>query len=851
MTPWHRNEYLLKGVFLGLWVFFALQVPPDRAAAWTQIKWVMGWLGFGLLLGLLAGIALQFARGVRPWHNWLAFPLLVLLESPTFIYGGIVLGLAGGVLSGREFAEPWASQIAGWFGLTFDQIKHLQSKEGESAKPGDWLSGCTLAGLVVGFALYRLRQAGDRSYRFMAGMIIIAVTTYAAGQYASRVPTLDTDDARINFGLYLLMGLPFFYLLAFSGDADESEAEITALCAVLGAGLSLLLSNISTFTSVSYILPLALYFTYATWVLPGLRVFKHTLRGYSYMSTGRLRTAVGFFRKALELDPQNQLARRGLLALHNSLSLPTLQRDPDLVEVLDFTLCLDRASALLLNPNRAPTADERGEAGRFLDLVEQKKPVLQARVDYLRSVSLTHAKDYDAAAGTLRRLLDPETPYQGTISRKNVLFPAWDLSLRLHPEVVKRIGWKELDRPGRRVEAIGAVERQLKTDPNDPAALELKTVLYSQLTEPEFVSAAANGSPADFNYEYVEQLGLALVDNVDPDQSERGMGYLRVAGRGLIDRAPGIFTKLAEVAEKLGDRDTARAYREQVKRVAVHAGPANLAKDQKEFYFAALRRLADEAEARGDFETAIDELRDYLKAGGRGELETYRKLADLYGKKGDPMAVVNGVMMVETGLTYNSTDADFLRKRDTFYYSVDPAKLATVKDAVVKWFNVEYCYRKSMSLLNAKGEDLELLDWATHLARLAKVMKPESNSVRLVEARCLLRRGERDAGLSILEDIRESEKGSGEDNEAWFAATKILGQLYLEELNRPDLAVKAYGDYREYGKSGADTLYQLGRAYEAMGDTKNAARFFEAVTAYEEHPLYWDAKEAVKRVKGT
>jgi len=32
-------------------------------------------------------------------------------------------------------------------------------------------------------------------------------------------------------------------------------------------------------------------------------------------------------------------------------------------------------------------------------------------------------------------------------------------------------------------------------------------VLYSQLTEPEFVSAAANGPPADFNYEYVEQLG--------------------------------------------------------------------------------------------------------------------------------------------------------------------------------------------------------------------------------------------------------------------------------------------------------------------------------------------------------
>ena len=26
MTTWHRNEYILKGLFLGLWTFVALQV---------------------------------------------------------------------------------------------------------------------------------------------------------------------------------------------------------------------------------------------------------------------------------------------------------------------------------------------------------------------------------------------------------------------------------------------------------------------------------------------------------------------------------------------------------------------------------------------------------------------------------------------------------------------------------------------------------------------------------------------------------------------------------------------------------------------------------------------------------
>ena len=78
--------------------------------------------------------------------------------------------------------------------------------------------------------------------------------------------------------------------------------------------------------------------------------------------------------------------------------------------------------------------------------------------------------------------------------------------------------------------------------------------------------------------------------------------------------------------------------------------------------------------------------------------------------------------------------------------------------------------------------------------------------------------------------------------------TKILGDLYLDELNRPDLAVRAYSDYKEYGKSGADTLFKLGRAYEAMGDVANAAKFYNAVTAYEEHPRFWDAKEALRRL---
>src|SRR6185437_3527599 len=655
MTSWHRNEYILKGLFLGLWTFVALQVAVDPNAVQVDLPWVLGWVGAGLAIGLILGTLLQLRRGVMPWENWKAFPLLVLLESPTFIYCGIVLGLAAGVISGSEFSRGWATPIAGWFGLTFDDIKHATSaafpddNPRKGNMPGDWLLFCTAGGALLGFGLYRLRQFDDPKWRFTAGLVVAALFVYLGGEYASLIPGLsgaEGETARFNLGVYILLGLPFFYMLTFCGEAEESEAEIMAFCASLGIALALM--NVSgrliSAQAIPFLLPVTIYFAYATRILPGLRVFKHVLRGYSYLNLGRLREAIYFFRRALELDPNSVLAQQGMLALHNNLSLARIENDPALVEILDFGICLDRAEAFLI-AGQAPTATHRAEAERFLNLVERNKPVYQARVDYLRSVAQTHAKEYDAAAHTLSTLLSPETPNYNAKVRQAVLYPAWNLALFLSGEIEKRVGWKELDKPGRRIEAIAAVERHTAANPQDTEAKELKALLYSQLQESEFVSAAINGPPRYFNFEYVEQLGLALVDDADPERRDRGMAYLRMAGRGLPNDGPGIFKKLADVSEKLGDAEAAHAYLEQVKRCALFVQPVNLAKDQREIYFTALKKLADAAEARGDFDAAIAELRLYLEGGGTGELNIYRRLADLHAKAGDTM---NAVLMVET-----------------------------------------------------------------------------------------------------------------------------------------------------------------------------------------------------------
>lgn len=837
-------EYVRKGLFLGLWVFIGLQLPRSEHQV-EIIGWMLGCMGVGLAVGLILGVVQLFSRGITPWQNWVAFPLLLLLESPFLISTGLLLGLAVGVMSGMDFMKPVVDAIGSSFGVAFEMLKYQ-----DFAK--EWAAYCMLGGVVLGVGLYRMRQIEDPLWRLILGFVVAILTIYAVSEYSKQIPGLDPDDPErfrndcFNLGLYILAGLPFFYLLTFVAEAEESEAEIMAICAGIGVSLQLLrVDSVSpTLQTMWFLLPMMLYLVYAIRILPGLRVFKHTLRGFTYLNLGRLKEALFFFRRALQLDPKNALAQQGMEALHNNLTLSRIQADPELTQALDFTMCLERASRLLLG--RTPNAEQRDEAERFLEMVERHKPALQARVDYLRSISKTHAKQFDEAAGTLRKLLDPETPSYHPTVRQAVLFPAWDLALRLHPEIVSRLGHAELEKPGRRIEAIAAVERTLAANPQDDTAIDLKRVLYSELRETEFTMAAASAVPEWFNYDYVEQLGLALVDKPDMNQRERGMAYLRIAGRGLPARGPGIFRKLADVAIAVGDTEAARGYLEQVKRSGLAVQARNLDKDQREIFLTSLQKLAADAEERGDFEAAIAEHRLYLESGGKQELATYRKLADLYGKNKDPL---NGLLMVETGLTYSGSDADFLKKKDSFYYSVTPEQITAKKDRIERWFDTNYCVSKAMGVLNMKSDDPDLLEWATHLAMLAKVMKPQSASVRLVEARCRLRRGERDAGLQQLEDIREGKKGSGEDEEAWYTASKLLGDIYLDELNLPENALACFKDYKDYGRSGADTLFKLARCYRALGDRENAKRFYEAVTGYEQHNLRWEAEAALRELK--
>lgn len=835
------REYLLKGLFLGLWAYTAL-VQPDAAGFGRVVAWTAG----GLAVGLLAGAALQLLRGYRPAANPAGFLLLTLLDSPYFIYLGLIGGAAVGILTERPTAD----------------VNPIR----------DWLLYFAAGGAVLGVGFYQLSRVKEWVWRFGLGLTVGGLLIYAAILYLNDVSTFAAAVDLRTFAAYLLVGLPFFYVLTFCGETEESEVEIAALCAGLGIGLYLLRLSSSLpeiGDKLIFLVPLALYFVYATRVLPGLRVFKHTLRGYGYLSLGRVRESLACFGRALQLDPKNALATQGMWKLHRRIDVTRL--DDDTAGLLNFDFCLSMASDTLIGP-QPPTEEQRVSAVRVLDVVERRRPELLPRIDYLRAVASTHAKEFDAAAEALSRLLNPENPANAA-ERDKVLFPAWDLALRLHPELVKRLGTAELAKPGRRLEAIRAVERQLAAAPDDPTATELKRELYSGLTESEFAAAVsgplaeradANDFPSndaaeirsrserttllpDLNYDYIEQLGLALVDDSDPAQVERGMAYLRIAGRGLPHRGPSIFSRLADLAAKLGRADETRGYLEQVKRAALTAGPANLPTEERALYLSALRKLVDDAEVRGDFEAAVGDQRLFIEAGNE-TVETLRRLADLNVKTGD---VLNALLIVERGLLYAGKDPDLLDKKASYYRSVEVERVAAVKDKVASWFDVGYCVKTAQKVADQTEPDAETLDWGLHLIRLARTVKPESHAAMFTEARLRLRLGKPDEGLRLLEDLHEQKRGSGEDEDAWFYAARKLGDIYLDEVGRPDLAIQCFKDFRESDKSGADTLYRLAQAYEANGDVPNAICNFEAVTAYQNHPRYWDAKEAIRRLKGS
>lgn len=206
----------------------------------------------------------------------------------------------------------------------------------------------------------------------------------------------------------------------------------------------------------------------------------------------------------------------------------------------------------------------------------------------------------------------------------------------------------------------------------------------------------------------------------------------------------------------------------------------------------------------------------------------------------------------EKALLYDSQDKDLLARKEKYYFSVTPDQLRANLDSIRNAFDTGYCLTKARQLLDMRDADLDLLEWAQHLADVAAVLQPDSIVVKVLRARALRRRGELVEAQQVLEGARSPKPerfASGEEEDAWFLSCRLLGELYLYDLHKPDLAVPCFNDFRGSHKSGADTMYKLGLCYEQLGDAARARKCYEHVTAYESHPLAPDARDALYRLQ--
>lgn len=819
---WEQTEYLLKGIYLGLLVMVALYEPD-----WRQLAVVGGCTLGGVALALVAAAMHKVREGYRPRGRPFAFLLFLLLENPGMIYAGLLTGLAlGAYIPFHERTETWPTYAVA-------------------------------AGAALGVGFYLLRTLRDRKLRMWLGLGIAASAGGTAWYILQNYPHLILPGQREMLGALLLLGIPGFYLLTFSSLLEESEVEIAAICAALGAGLCFLSDKIGSpqFGALGIVVPVVIYFLYTRRILPGLRVFKHTLRGLSYARVGQYRLALASLNRALQLDPNYRLAQDQLWDLHRHMDIAKIKQEPETLALVNYDLCLERVAWLLLQDKPGP--EQLREAQHLLELVSTQKPALEPQCAYWRAVAFLHQRDYDHAAHDLESVL--REPDRDTPQRRAILFQAWQLALVLHPTMNQRVATPLLALPGRRMEAIAAVERQLLKKPDDQPAWDMKRLLYAALTENDYDAAALPPSAAlDFDHGYAQQLGLALVD--DRERWQRGCEYLRIAARGMPAQAPSLYILIAKTHDKHGDQTGLWRNYHNAMQVARRVGVANLAEEDRKALYDVVKQLGDHAMQQDDLDVALDAFKFYSQ-NERSGVETYRTLAELFERKAARGAsekekldnIWLALHCTEHALSYqgSSSDKDLLGRKDRYYYSITAEDLKGRLEQVQKWFDVAYCLEKARWVLERYNGDLELLDWGSHLADLASAASPSSVEAKLLRARYRRLKGELQEAVALFEEIRQNKPekfASEQEEEAWFLAHRILGDIYLDE--KPDQAVLCLQVYRNSQRAGADTMFKLGRAYENLGDYTRAARCYEHVTAFEDHPLYYEAREGLSRVRG-
>ncbi len=162
MLRWEQTEFLLKGIYLGLLVLVAWQIPT-----WDEVGLIALYTLGGLAVCLGIAAWRKFREGYRVHGRLLGFLLFLVLENPGLVYAGLIAGLAVG--TAMTFREPRQPPL-GW----------------DSLIP---LAG----GAVLGVVFYAMRYVRDRKVRLWLGLAMVVVLAGGlVGGYYLRPALFDT-----------------------------------------------------------------------------------------------------------------------------------------------------------------------------------------------------------------------------------------------------------------------------------------------------------------------------------------------------------------------------------------------------------------------------------------------------------------------------------------------------------------------------------------------------------------------------------------------------------------------------------------------------------------------------------
>lgn len=801
-------EDLSKGLFLGLCHTLVVRVTTPSSLLWV-VAIVASVLGMGL--------SLENRRQKRGKPKGRA-PLLItailgILDHPAAVSLWLAVGLVMGLLAGPGIG------LANLFAIGF--------------------------GLLAGLALHVLKRLSALWLRRTAAVAWVAGLAALAwfGQ-VSGWTSVEGSPGVVSMAL-VLSGLGY-HLLAFAGRDEETELEIAIPCVALSLALGTLdLPPMARGAVV--LLPLGLFVVYCERIRKHLVVFKHVLRGMGHEQQGNLRDGLWYYRQALAADPNAELAIAGNWRVHKLIDPRDLAGDPDLMQMIDPLVCLSRAGELLSAPTVPPTALE--EADKLLGIVEYRRPDLPWTIGWHRLRLLLAEGKGEEALSWFQKHIDvaPRDVMSFPSHEADSLFQIWQLGLK-DQRLIGRGSLDVLETPRRLFDLLAVVGRRLIEIPDDADAQQLRPFLYDKLALDRFEAYVSDypNDPMDwFDFRYCWELARgASGDGALPG---RVIELLRIAEHGLPAHRLVIWHTIGRLSESTSP-EQAHMWHARVKELGLSLGQSQLSGTESDAFFASVRYLADRALSANRIEEAIDHLEIYTRSAKSG-LETLRVLKELYEASGQPVLALRPV---EAALAYSLGERqqkEWAAEKARLYRLLRPEEVRARLGEVERYFDFGYCYRRAKSLFDSGG-DAEVVMHDLELASLGG--RSYLIPVNYLLGRCHWQKGEVDNAVLCWEAVRQSrpERFADKDQEeAFFQSTRFLGDAYLETLNQPEKAIECFSIYKDYVKSGADTLYKLAAAYERSGQPAHARKWYDMVLVYPSHPKAGPAREALARLQ--